>query len=95
MAKRNRNRTSKRAAKESSSLHKPMVFDRSNYQILLLGILLILSGFTIMRMENEVYGFISLYVAPIIIFGGYITVIVAVLKRKKKPVDDQETVSAS
>lgn len=40
-----------------------------------------------MRLENEVYGFISLYVAPIVIISGYGTVIAAVLSRKKKVAD--------
>ncbi len=38
-------------------------------------------GFTIMRLENEVYGFISLYIAPVLIMAGYITVVFAILKR--------------
>lgn len=72
-----------------------MVFDRSNYLVLVLGILLILVGFTMMRLENEVYGFISLYVAPIIIVSGYGTVIAAVLRRKKRTEDPAETTATS
>jgi len=40
-----------------------------------------------MRLENEVYGFISLYVAPIVIISGYGTVIAAILTRRKKVTD--------
>lgn len=87
MAKRNKTRTAKRTGRESGSSSKPMLFDRSNYLILILGIFLILVGFSIMRLENEVYGFISLYVAPIVIVSGYGTVIAAILTRRKKVTD--------
>lgn len=58
-----------------------MVFSALNYKILGAGVLLVIIGFTIMRLENEVYGFISLYIAPVLIMAGYITVVFAILKR--------------
>ena len=51
--------------------------------LLLLGIALIVVGYVIMRMENEVDGFISLYVAPLMILGGYLEIIYAILWRPK------------
>ncbi|CAN5436794.1 hypothetical protein BH23BAC3_BH23BAC3_02480 [soil metagenome] len=60
---------------------KPLVFSALNYKILGVGVLLVIIGFTIMRLENEVYGFISLYIAPVLIMAGYITVVFAILKR--------------
>jgi uncharacterized membrane protein HdeD (DUF308 family) len=60
-----------------------MVFERRNYVLLLLGIALIVVGYVIMRMENEVDGFISLYVAPLMILGGYLEIIYAILWRPK------------
>lgn len=64
-----------------------MAFQALNYKILGIGVLLIVIGFTIMRIENEVYGIISLYVAPVIIMAGYIVVAVSILK---KPLDASE-----
>ena len=61
---------------------KPMLFTSLNYKTMGLGVLLVLTGFTIMRLENEVYGFISLYIAPLIILAGYIIVIFAILKKE-------------
>ncbi|MCC5942051.1 MAG: DUF3098 domain-containing protein [Balneolaceae bacterium] len=69
-----------RKAKET----KPMLFTALNYKLLGLGILMVIVGFTIMRIENEVYGFISLYVSPVVILAGYIVVIVAILKKDHK-----------
>lgn len=60
-----------------------MVFARRNYILLIAGVVMIVFGYTIMRMENEVDGFISLYVAPLIILGGYLEIIYAILWRPK------------
>ena len=40
-----------------------------------------------MRIENEVDGFISLYVAPLVILGGYLEIIWAILVR---PADKED-----
>lgn len=57
-----------------------MIFSAWNYKILALGILMVVVGFSAMYMENEVKGFISLYVSPIMIMTGYVAVIIAILK---------------
>jgi hypothetical protein len=63
---------------------KPMLFSALNYKLMGLGVLLVIVGFTIMRLENEVYGFISLYISPVLLLAGYITVIYSILKRDHK-----------
>ncbi len=57
-----------------------MIFSPWNYKVLALGLLLVIVGFSAMYIENEVHGIISLYISPITIMAGYITVIVAILK---------------
>ena len=64
-----------------------MVFDRTNYLLLGLCVALIVVGFTAMRIENEVDGLISLVVAPLLVLGGYLGVIVAILRRPKDAPD--------
>lgn len=61
-----------------------MFFTALNYKIMGLGIFLIVIGFTAMRMENEVYGFVSLFISPVVILAGYIIIIFAILKRDHK-----------
>ena len=61
-----------------------MPFHKRNYQLLILGLVLIVAGYAAMRLENEVDGFISLYVAPLIILGGYLEIIYAILWRPKE-----------
>lgn len=60
-----------------------MVFERRNYILLIVGVALIVVGYTVMRVENEVDGFLSLYVAPLLILGGYLEIIYAILWRPR------------
>lgn len=60
-----------------------MLFSAWNYKVLSLGLLLVIVGFTAMYLENEVQGFISLFISPIAIMAGYITVILAIMKQDK------------
>lgn len=57
-----------------------MLFSAWNYKILGIGLLLVIVGFTAMYLENEVNGFISLFISPLLIMAGYITVIFAIMK---------------
>lgn len=57
-----------------------MIFGPWNYKVLSLGLILVIVGFSAMYIENKVDGFISLYISPIVIMAGYVTVILAILK---------------
>ena len=63
---------------------KPMLFTGMNYKLMGIGLLLVIIGFGAMRIENEVYGFISLYFSPIVILAGYAVVGYSILKRDHK-----------
>lgn len=73
MAKRNR----------KAADNEPMFFSAYNYKLIGLAIFLIVSGFTAMYLENEVDGFISLYISPIVVMAGYILVIFAIMKHDR------------
>lgn len=60
--------------------NKSMLFGAWNYKMFSLGFLLVVAGFLAMYLENEVEGFISLFISPIVIMAGYITVIFAIMK---------------
>ncbi len=83
MAKKNR----------KSNNDQPMFFSSYNYKLIGVSILLIITGFTAMYMENEVEGFISLYISPILIMAGYVIVIFAILKHKRGDQEEPEQVS--
>ena len=92
MAKQSRRRRARStsASKRASN----MVFTRRNYILLLLGVLAIVVGYIMMRLENEVDGFISLYVAPLVILGGYLEIIYAILWRPKTAAPEPENAPA-
>lgn len=60
-----------------------MVFTKKNYSLLIIGLVMIIVGYVIMRMENEVDGVISLYVAPLLLLAGYLEIIYAIMWRPK------------
>ena len=72
-------------ARSAHVRRKPqMLFTSTNYLLMLAGVLAVVIGYSIMRIENEVDGLISLYVAPLLILGGYLEVIHAILWRPKR-----------
>ncbi|MEX0593294.1 MAG: DUF3098 domain-containing protein [Balneolaceae bacterium] len=58
-----------------------VLFGRMNYQWATAGCLLVFSGFLAMYLENEVYGWISLNLSPVLILGGYGMVLYAIIKK--------------
>lgn len=69
------------ARSHRSRARRPLVFTRRNYVLLIAGVLAVIVGYALMAIENELYGFLSLYVAPLIILGGYLEIIYAILWR--------------
>lgn len=59
----------------------PPVLRRRNYQLLGIGVAAIALGFLLMYMESALDGFISLYVSPLLLMGGYAEIIYALLWR--------------
>ena len=58
-----------------------MILSAHNYVLIAVGVLAIIVGYAVMRLENEVDGFLSLYIAPLLILGGYLEIIYAILWR--------------
>ena len=71
------------------------MFSRKNYVLLVAGITVIVAGYVVMRMENEVDGFLSLYVAPLLILGGYIELMYAIFYQEKTPSPGGDHAAAS
>ncbi|MCS6821494.1 MAG: DUF3098 domain-containing protein [Microscillaceae bacterium] len=63
-----------------------LVFDKQNYLIMLAGIALILTGFIIMSLDKEPFGFgfLGLTLGPIILFTGFMTQFLAIFYKKRK-----------
>lgn len=56
-----------------------LVFEIWNYVLLIIGVALISVGFAAMYIESVYLGPISLYVAPVLIVGGYAEIIYALM----------------
>jgi hypothetical protein len=80
--------------RKHKSNKQPMLFSSENYKLLALGALLITIGFVVMYYENEVLGFFSLYVCPIVILAGYGIVLMALLKKSNGSNAEKQTVSS-
>lgn len=66
-----------------------MFFSAFNYKLLGIAVLLIVGGFAAMYLENEVHGFVSLYVSPIVVMAGYVLVIFAIMKHDRQESEEE------
>ncbi|MEJ6681219.1 MAG: DUF3098 domain-containing protein [Flavobacteriales bacterium] len=71
------------------------VFRKQNYILLLISLAVIVAGFALLsgggsdnpnEFSEEIFNVRRLYIAPIIILGGYFLVIYAIMKKPKKEI---------
>ena len=62
-------------------------FGKKNYQLMVIGVVVLVVGFTIMSLDTAQhgFGFMGLTLGPVIVMGGFIVEIFAVLH---KPADN-------
>lgn len=60
------------------------VFEKINYQLLLVSIFIVIIGFTLMSGSTDIYSFRKIILAPIVVIGGFIFGFYAILKKNKK-----------
>lgn len=63
-----------------------LLFEKTNYLIMLAGIAAILLGFLVMSMETGEYGFgfLGLTLGPLLVFAGFIIEFFAIFYKSKK-----------
>lgn len=63
----------------------PFVFGKKNYQLMFLGLGLILAGFLVMGLETAPYGFgfLGLTLGPILTLTGFVVEIWAIIAKDK------------
>jgi len=61
-------------------------FGKRNYQLMTVGVILLVIGFTIMALDKDPYGFgfMGITLSPIIVLSGFITEIFAILHTPKE-----------
>ena len=64
-------------------------FGKKNYQLMVIGLVVLVVGFTIMSLDTEPhgFGFLGLTLGPIIVVGGFIVELFAILH---KPVENNK-----
>lgn len=60
-------------------------FTRKNYQLMVIGLLTVIAGFTFMALDTQPYGFgfMGITLAPIVVVAGFVIGIVAILHTPK------------
>lgn len=63
-----------------------MAFNKKNYILMIIGLVVILLGYFIMTLDNEEYGFgfIGITLGPIVLIAGFIIEFFAILVKNKK-----------
>ncbi|WP_020527157.1 DUF3098 domain-containing protein [Flexithrix dorotheae] len=63
-----------------------LVFSKKNYKIMFLGLIVLFSGFVIMSLDQEEFGFgfLGLTLGPIVVLSGFIIQFFAILTKNKK-----------
>jgi len=61
-------------------------FTKKNYQLMVIGLLTVVAGFTFMALDSEPYGFgfMGITLAPIVVVAGFVIEIVAILYTPKE-----------
>lgn len=79
-----------------ASQNTSLLFDKTNYIIMVIGVLLIIIGFFMMSGGNtdpkvfneaEIYSFRRITLAPITVVSGFIVIIVAILKKPASTIE--------
>lgn len=66
-------------AKETEKV--PFVFQKLNYRLMILSIVIVILGFIIMAGDTDIYSSSKIIIAPIIVLTGFAIGFVAILKK--------------
>ena len=72
-----------KSANTSENKDTTFVFQKQNYQILIAGILVVITGFILMSGDTDIYSFRKIVLAPIVVLSGFALGFVAILKKRK------------
>lgn len=71
--------------------NRKLAFTKTNYIIMIAGVLLLIIGFYIMTLDKEPYGFgfLGLTLGPIVVMLGFLTQFLAILYKPKAKSEGQ------
>ena len=74
-----------------------LAFGKKNYRLMLIGIAVLITGFILMSMDSEEFGFgvLGLWVGPLVLLAGFGIQFAAILTHDEVPVIEKSKVSAT
>ena len=74
-------KTTKPAKKAAEKRPVHFVFDRSNYQLLIASVVVVVFGFFLMAGTTDIYSNTKIVVAPLVVLAGFALGFIAILKK--------------
>jgi len=68
---------------ETSKQDGSFVFGKENYQLMILGFVVIIVGFILMYGTTDIFDFRKLTLAPIVVLTGFVIEIFAIMRKPK------------
>jgi isoprenylcysteine carboxyl methyltransferase (ICMT) family protein YpbQ len=68
---------------ETSKQDGSFVFGKENYQLMILGFVVIIVGFMLMYGTTDIFDFRKLTLAPIVVLAGFVIEIFAIMRKPK------------
>ena len=88
--RQSKGRSRVRPANRRQARKSALVLERRNYALIAMGVAMIVVGFVIMRLDNQVESFVSLYAAPLIIIAGYVGVGYGIMWKPRRTEAERE-----
>ena len=77
------NRTKHTRKNSKATATNNFIFEKKNYHLLILSILIVLVGFILMIGTNDIYSFTKITIAPLVVVIGFALGFVAILYKPK------------
>ena len=68
---------------EASKQDGSFVFGKENYQLMILGFVVIMTGFILMYGTTDIFDFRKLTLAPIVVLTGFVIEVFAIMRKPK------------
>lgn len=67
-------------------MENKLPFGKNNYKWMIIGVIMLVVGFTIMSLDSEAYGFgfLGLTLGPLVVIGGFGVEVYAILQKPEK-----------
>lgn len=72
----------KQVSPDNNAVH--FVFEKQNYILMIVSILVVVTGFVLMSGTEDIYSFTKIVLAPIVVIGGFVLGFFAILKKRAK-----------